>query len=92
MDRVIVVINGCVQGVGFRWYVQRAATTLGLAGEVRNRTDGSVQIEAEGAREALERLVDTARHGPSSADVGQVDVTWSEGPARFHDFHVGRTT
>lgn len=92
MDRVIVVITGSVQGVGFRWYVQRAATALGLTGEVRNRPDGAVRIEAEGAREALERLVETARHGPLSSEVGQVDVTWSEGPTRFRDFHIGRTS
>ena len=92
MDRVVVVITGCVQGVGFRWYVQRAGTALGLAGEVRNRADGAVLIEAEGARAVLERLVERARRGPVSAEVGQVELTWSEGPARFRDFHIGRTT
>jgi acylphosphatase len=91
MDRVVVVIRGDVQGVGFRWYVQREAAALGIAGEVRNRPDGAVVIEAEGARDPLERLVEVARQGPPSALVGQVQVTWSEGPARFHDFRIGRT-
>jgi acylphosphatase len=91
MDRVTVVITGSVQGVGFRWYVLQAARALGLTGEVRNRTDGAVVVEAEGAHEALERLLEAAREGPVMATVGQVDVSWSAGAARFPDFRIGRT-
>jgi acylphosphatase len=90
MPRVFIVITGRVQGVGFRWYVLRAATTLGLAGEVRNRADGAVEIEAEGVRERLEELVEAAREGPVTAIVSRADVRWSDGPVRYRDFHVGR--
>jgi len=91
MDRAVFVITGCVQGVGFRWYVLQAAEALSLTGEVRNRTDGAVVIEAEGARETLEALLETAREGPAMAMVRQVDVSWSEGAAQFHGFRIGRT-
>ncbi len=92
MDRAVFVITGCVQGVGFRWYVLQAAKALGLTGEVRNRTDGAVVVEAEGAHEALERLLETAREGPVMATVRQVDVSWSEGAGQFPDFRIGRTS
>jgi acylphosphatase len=91
MDRALFVVTGCVQGVGFRWYVLQAARALGLTGEVRNRADGAVVVEAEGAREALERLLETAREGPVMAVVRQVDVSWSEGAAQFRDFRIGHT-
>jgi acylphosphatase len=91
MDRAVIVITGCVQGVGFRWYVLQAARALGLTGEVRNRTDGAVVVEVEGTHEAIEKLLETAREGPAMAMVRQVDVSWSEGAARFRDFRVGRT-
>jgi acylphosphatase len=92
MDRVLLVITGQVQAVGFRWYVQRAATLLGLSGEVRNRADGAVVVEAEGARDSLERLIEATREGPVTASVTAVDVRWSEGPARHHGFHIARST
>jgi acylphosphatase len=90
MDRAIFVIRGCVQGVGFRWYVLREAKALGLTGEVRNRADGAVVVEVEGAHEAIERLLETAREGPVMAMVSRVDVSWSEGAAQFRDFRIGR--
>ena len=89
MNRAVFVITGCVQGVGFRWYVLQAAKALGLTGEVRNRTDGAVVVEVEGAREALEGLLEAAREGPAMAMVRQVDVSWSEGAAQFRDFRIG---
>ncbi len=92
MDRALIVVTGSVQGVGFRWYVLQAARALGLSGEVRNRTDGAVVIEVEGARDALERLLETAREGPEMATVGQVHVSWSEGAAQFRDFRIGHTS
>jgi acylphosphatase len=91
MERLSLVVTGRVQGVGFRWYVQHEAAGLDLGGEVRNRHDGAVEVEAEGPRPALERLLALVRHGPPGARVTQVDVRWSEGPARHRDFHVGRS-
>jgi len=92
MHRAVFVITGCVQGVGFRWYVLQAAKALGLTGEVRNRTDGAVVVEVEGAQEAIERLLETVREGPAMAMVRQVDVSWSESAAQFRDFSIGRTS
>jgi acylphosphatase len=88
MHRVSLVITGRVQGVGFRWYVEREAQALGLTGEVSNRSDGAVVIEAEGGKLALEQLFQAAREGPMGAIVRNVEARWSEGPARYRGFHV----
>jgi len=78
MHRVHLVIQGRVQGVGFRYFVLRRAQALGLHGWVRNRADGAVETEAEGGRPALDDFVDAMRQGPPAARVIHVDVAWSE--------------
>ncbi len=90
MQRLSLVVTGRVQGVGFRWYVLRAATDLGLAGEVSNRSDGAVSIEAEGDRQRLEQFLEIVREGPVTAIVDRVQERWSEGPRQYRDFHIGR--
>jgi acylphosphatase len=88
MHRVHVLIRGQVQGVGFRYFALRRAHALGVAGWVRNRADGAVEIEAEGARQALEGFVAALGEGPPAARVEAVDPTWAEGESRFRDFDV----
>lgn len=67
-----LVIEGRVQGVGYRWWAVQAAAALGLAGWVRNRADGSVEILAIGDEEAIARLATACREGPSHAEVRSV--------------------
>lgn len=67
-------IRGRVQGVGFRYAMQREAERLGVRGWVRNRRDGSVEALAHGERPALEQLVAWARRGPAGASVTDVKV------------------
>jgi acylphosphatase len=88
MHRVRVEVRGRVQGVGFRAYVVRRSRALGLTGWVRNREDGSVEVEAEGSRASLEQLVEDLRAGPSYARVERIDPRWSEGEARHRLFEV----
>jgi acylphosphatase len=76
--RLHVVVQGDVQGVGFRDFVARQAREADLAGWVRNRADGSVECVAEGARSALERLLEDLRRGPRLAEVSSVDAHWEE--------------
>jgi acylphosphatase len=71
--RIRLVAYGTVQGVGFRWFVRRAALDLNLAGYVLNRPDGSVEIEAAGPDPALEQLRRTVEHGPRLARVERVE-------------------
>lgn len=73
--RVRALIHGKVQQVGFRWFIMRQATGLGLDGWVRNLDDPrSVELEAEGDDDAVERLLEAARIGPRSAKVTSVEV------------------
>jgi acylphosphatase len=88
MHRVRVVIRGNVQGVGFRRFVEREARHLRLRGWVRNRSDGSVEAEAEGGRTELQALIETLRRGPVGARVTSVDESWSEGEPEHRDFQV----
>lgn len=67
-----LLISGRVQGVGFRYSLQREAERLGLAGWVRNRSDGGVEALAQGAPDALDALVAWARRGPPAARVSEV--------------------
>ena len=68
------LIDGRVQGVGFRFFAEAAAAREGLHSLVRNLPDGRVEIAAEGEAEAMERFERSVRHGPPAARVARVDV------------------
>ncbi len=88
MHHVRLLIRGRVQGVGFRYFVVHEARALGLGGEVRNRSDGTVEITAEGEVSALRELVEIVRRGPPGARVADVEEEWKEGPMRHRDFRI----
>jgi acylphosphatase len=74
-----LAISGRVQGVGFRFYMERKARALGLSGWVRNRLDGSVESVVQGKPAAVEAMIAWARQGPPSAVVAEVRVTDATG-------------
>lgn len=67
------LVRGQVQGVGFRWFVMREAERLKLGGFVRNLRDGTVEVVSQGSDDALDRLEERLRRGPSHAHVEGVD-------------------
>ncbi|HXZ42861.1 MAG TPA: acylphosphatase [Terriglobales bacterium] len=67
------LVRGRVQGVGFRWFVEREAHILGVAGWVRNNSDSSVEVFAVGTREQLSGLRSRLREGPRAARVDDVE-------------------
>jgi acylphosphatase len=87
-ERLEAVVHGRVQGVGFRYFVIRQATRLGLTGWVANEPSGRVRCVAEGPRDGLDALLTALREGPPGAWVGRVDVTWAEASGSFRDFDV----
>lgn len=66
-------VRGLVQGVGFRYFVERAALELGLRGWVKNLADGSVEVYAIGAEGQLSELAGRLRQGPPYSDVRAVE-------------------
>jgi len=72
--RIHAIVTGLVQGVSYRYSTRIEATRLGLAGWVRNRDDGAVELEAEGPDAQIEKLVAWCQHGPSYARVDGVAV------------------
>ncbi len=75
--RLTARVHGHVQGVGFRFFVRRQASALGLSGFVRNLADGSVEAVAEGQRAALQQFLNELERGPIGADVERVDAAWT---------------
>lgn len=74
MKHVRIRVTGVVQGVFFRVSTRDAATKLGIVGSVRNESDGSVFIEAQGDEHKVEKFVDWCRKGPPRASVARVQV------------------
>jgi acylphosphatase len=71
-------ITGEVQGVGYRIWATRTASTHGLRGWVRNRADGSVEVLVTGAPEAVAAMIKACRRGPPAAQVTAVSVADAE--------------
>jgi acylphosphatase len=74
LERRHVFVYGFVQGVGFRFAVERAARSRGVSGWVRNRPDGPVEAVFEGELEDVDALLDFCRRGPRGAEVERIEV------------------
>ena len=90
-SRVHLVVTGRVQGVNYRSAAVAEARRLGLCGWVRNRFDGTVELEAEGPPEEVEAFVAWARRGPPTARVEEVTVSRAPPTGLANGFHVGTT-
>ncbi len=89
MERQVhIVVNGLVQGVGFRYFTFRKAKELGLTGFVKNLPDGTVEVEAEGEQGMLQELIDAIKIGPRSAVVNEVNTDWNTFTGEYDQFRV----
>lgn len=87
--RAHMIVQGMVQGVGFRWFVTRYAEALGLRGYVKNLANGNVEIIADGDRSLIEELVAKVKVGPRSAHISDLHLEWKESsPNAFTHFEV----
>jgi acylphosphatase len=82
------LVRGRVQGVGFRWFVEREAHILGIAGWVRNNHDGGVEVLAQGTRDQLSGLHSRLREGPRAARVDAVEVSEATPTAGLSSFRI----
>jgi acylphosphatase len=83
-----IFVDGRVQGVGYRTFVERKASQLGLAGFVMNLKDGRVRVRVEGHRGLIEELAHELEKGPPLSRVEHVEVTWRPITGRFHSFGI----
>src|SRR5271155_742430 len=82
------LVRGRVQGVGFRWFVEREAHILRIAGWVRNNPDGSVEVLAVGTREQLAGFRSRLSEGPRAARVDNIEEVEAEPIAGLNSFQV----
>jgi acylphosphatase len=82
------LVRGRVQGVGFRWFVEREAHMLGVSGWVRNNPDGSVEILAMGTRDQLSALRSRLQQGPRAARVDAVEEKPAQPVAGLQTFRI----
>ena len=90
MKAIRVLVRGLVQGVGYRYFAERAARHLGLRGFVRNLADGRVEAIAAGPDEAIETFVQQLRQGPAAGQVAGLEIsetTLEETVSRFEIRH-----
>ena len=88
MPRFHAIITGRVQGVNYRAFTRRQAIALGLAGWVRNRPDGAVEVTAEGDEARLQLMERILREGPPLARVDTIELTWGDASGEYSDFHI----
>lgn len=86
--RAEIIVNGLVQGVGFRYFVYREAKDLGLKGFVKNLYTGEVLTVAEGERAIIEELIKKIKIGPMHASVKNYRVDWLETKNEFDNFEI----
>lgn len=88
MKRANLIISGNVQGVGYRSWAVSKARESHLTGWVKNRSDGSVEIVAEGERDEIENFIDICWEGPEAAWVEDIKISWGEASNTARDFSI----
>jgi acylphosphatase len=88
--RAEIIVNGFVQGVGFRYFVYRNAKALGLKGFTKNLFTGEVVTVVEGSRAMIEELSNKIKVGPSNASVRKHNIIWCEPKNEFENFEIRR--
>ena len=91
LSRLHAIVRGRVQGVGFRWFVLAKGRSLGLTGQVRNLSDRSVEVIAEGPKNLLETLAEAVSHGPDSSHVEDFTIEWENYSGSFSVFEIAPT-
>ena len=86
--RAEILVNGLVQGVGFRYFVYREALKLGLVGFTKNLFTGEVLTIAEGEKSLVEEFYRKIKVGPSHASVKNCNVDWLEPKNEFNIFEI----
>ena len=89
MALLSVTVYGRVQGVYFRYFVRNVARKLSLKGYVRNLASGNaVEVQAEGEKPQLDRLLEQLKVGPPGAWVKRVEIDWSDYSGQFTNFSI----
>lgn len=83
-----IIVKGLVQGIGFRWFVEREANNLDLKGYVKNLYNGDVEVEVEGEQGLIEELVKILKVGNRMSHVTGVNVEWLEYKNRYSSFDI----
>lgn len=84
------IVYGLVQGVSFRYYTQQTAIRLGIVGWVRNLSNGTVEVLAEGSKSTLEHFIAFLQQGPTHAVVENVELSWGTPSFQYKEFLVMR--
>jgi acylphosphatase len=88
MDELHAIVRGRVQLVMFRDFTRRRARRLHVAGFVRNRSDGSVEVVAQGEKPAVEKLLETLHRGSLLSRVDSVECEWRATLQKMDDFLI----
>lgn len=83
-----LLISGQVQGVGYRAFTRRLASSKGLVGGVRNLDDGRVEAEVEGDKTVILELLSQLKSGPPGARVRDIQVEWGAASGRHSNFQI----
>ena len=88
LHRAEIIVNGLVQGVGFRYYVYRNAVSLGLKGFTKNLYTGEVFTVVEGEKFRIDELFNLIRTGPQHAYVKKCNIAWTSYNGEFSTFEI----
>lgn len=87
--RAEITVHGLVQGVGFRWFVEKQAATMGLKGYVANSPDrNKVETVVEGEESIINKFAEVLKKGISSSRIDNVLISWSEFKNEFKNFDI----
>ena len=87
-NRVHLLIDGEVQGVGFRAFIKRKALQKQVTGSIRNLENGKVEVIIQGNKEEINSMIEICKKGPPWARVSNVDIDWNDKIEDYKEFRI----